>query len=215
MTDQISEIEFLPYIVKGPLGVEFPAKSVVIPLEENLLVVSPGEFDAGSVERIKGCGLAPVFVAPNNFHHVHLGKAKENFPDAPFYGPIGAARKGKINLLPMSEFKLEGVETLEIKGHDILGETCFYVPLYKTLITTDLVFNLRDPMSLGSKILFSLDGKRNRVAFSKILKAVASDKKQFIASARSLLDFPFETAVLGHGESISRRQFELALPPSL
>ena len=207
----MEKLKTIPYLVKAPLGVEFPCKSVLINEGEKLVIISPGNFDELTAREIKNIDSSPVMVAPNNFHNSFLAPTKELFPDSAFYGPKRAAKTSGVELKPLKELELKSVQKIKIRGNKALGETCFFHQDSKTMIATDIVFNMRHQMNFSSKIVFALAGTKNKVAFSRLVLKTVDDKKAFNESLRSLLNYPFEKLIVAHGEDVTREEFERLL----
>lgn len=203
-----SNLSTISYRSSPGLGIELPAKSIIIN-EEKLYIISPMNFDGETVEGIKMLNPSPIFIAPNNYHHLHLAHAKKLFPDSLLYGPEGAAKKSGIELLPIEELEFkESLFPHSIRGNPQLEETCFFHPASKTLILTDLLFNLQHEMGPLSRILLTIMGTYHKLNLSRLVTATVKDKKAFYASIYGLLEYPFENVIVGHGEDISRREFE-------
>lgn len=201
-------ITTMTYASRPGLGVELPAKSILIN-EQELYIISPMKFSEKTVVEIKKINPAPVFIAPNNFHHMHLGYVREHFPEAYFYGPSGAAKKARMELRSIECLDFKGaLVPRQIKGNSMLEETCFYHPASKSLIVTDVLFNLDHEMGLMSRIFLTMAGTYHKLNFSRLVTSTAKDKEAFYASVFGLLEFPFERIIVGHGRDVSREEFE-------
>lgn len=198
------KIKIIPYTANAGLGLIFPAKTIIIQ-EDNTYIISPGPLQIKDVPNVGKIH----FIAPNGFHHFHLAHMKKLFPSASFYGPKRAMRQSGVELLPLSDLNnnKDHIKLISIHGHKTLAETCFYYEHSKTLIVTDIFFNLNHEMSLASAMWFKLFGVYHQVATSKLLQLTMNNKGQFYNSLNQLLDFPFETIILNHGDSISRDEF--------
>jgi hypothetical protein len=200
------------YNANAGLGIIFPTKTTIINTTKAVIVISPCELSEDIVLFLESTKKNFIFIAPNNFHNLHLKACYNLFPDAKFYGPKRSANQSGVELTKIdNKLKIEGLETHYIQGHKLLSETCFYHSETKNLIVTDLLFNMKHKMNFASKLMFTLVGTYQKLGMSKALRMKIDDKKVFKESILKLLEYPFEKVVLSHGNSISRKEFELAI----
>lgn len=133
---------------------------------------------------------------------------KLNFPNGQFYGPPRAARQCKIPLEHTSNLNLTELVPIFIQGHKLIQETCFFKPDAKILFVTDIAFNMNHRPNLPSKLLFKYAGTYKKIALSRFVRKTATDWPEFKADLKNLLQFPFETVIVSHGDPILRTQFE-------
>lgn len=196
------------YTANAGFGILFPAKTILINSKE-LIVISPGDLDENTLTCIRKITPTPIFIAPNNYHHLYISKMFKEFPQASFFGPKRAMVQSGVDLNPIDKIDSEiGIVTIKIPGNKVISETCFYHPESEILIITDLFMNMHHDMNLPTKIMFTLAGTYHKLNMSRLVKSSITDKKVFYSSIRSLLDFPFKTVILGHGNSIDRSEFE-------
>ena len=195
------------YKANAGFGVIFPAKTFIYEGELDVYLVSPGPLDEQCKKEIVSLNKNIHIIAPNNFHHMHIKKAKESFPLANFYGPKRAQTMSEVELINTSELPDRDLKSINILGHKTLGETCFYIDKIKTLIITDLIFNMHHKMNLASKLTFMLVGCFHKLGMSKLIKRTIDDNDVFRESLQGLLKFPFEQVLINHGDSLSRDEF--------
>ena len=208
---QITEnIYTFEYEAKIMPGVSFPVKSVFIELESNeLLIVSPGPFVESEIKKFLAKYKKVYCLAPNGFHHLHLGAFNKLFPEVEIFGPSvikkkQAALSSKIKRVEELKELLSGqLDFYTIEGNKLLSETVIYDNRFKTLIVTDLIFNMKNPMPLGRKILLKLVGTYNKPAQSRLIKASTKDKELYLKSIDNLIKLKSKMLVLAHGETIS------------
>jgi hypothetical protein len=200
-------IAFFDYKANAGYGIEFPARTTLINAE-NLCIISPGNFSSKEIEEIRKISDSPVFVAPNNYHHLYLGKMKKAFPTATFYGTKRAQAQSGIELLPIKELMVKGITPVQVKGNPVLSEYCFYHEESKSLITTDIIFNLHSKMSISTRFFLTLAGTYHKTGMSRLVKMGIKDKDAFYTSLRDMLKYPFENLVVAHGPNLKRKDFE-------
>lgn len=194
------------YTAKLAKGISFPAKTSLIRTSEKLFIISPGPLDE-YLDELEQTALQLVFVAPNNFHHFYLSKMKKRFPQAEFYGSLRAQRLSGVDLKPIKE--LEGLEAIKVLGNDLLGEYIFWHPESKSIITTDIIFNMKHRMNLLTSIMTFFAGTYKRLATSRLVLTTMDDKALYKDSLSSLLNLPFEQVIINHGTNINRSEFEI------
>ena len=215
----------LDYSVNMPL-MTLPARSTVVRLHGNqLIIISPGPLAAHEHGALSGLGSVEYLVAPNLFHHLHLPAAVAAYPQAAVFAPEGLTSKNKklagMTLNPMSALNpiAQGVlRTLTFEGIPKLAETVFLHEPSRSLIITDLAFNVEQPQGLGMYIVFNLFGTYRSFRTSRLLKMLTKDRAAAAASARAVLDWDFERVVVCHGEIVvegAKERMREALAPLL
>ena len=92
MTD--SPLPLFEFAQVLPLGLRFPARMSVLPLERGrLALVSPVPIDDDRAAAIAALGEVAFLIAPNLLHHLHLGAAAQRYPEARVLAPSGLRRK--------------------------------------------------------------------------------------------------------------------------
>ncbi len=209
---QIAETIFInEYSAKIMPGVHFPVNTSFIELEKNeLAVISPGPFEQKMIQEIISKYSTVYCIAPNALHHKHLKNFNNIFPEINIYGPSTLTKKqpwlsGKILSLDLLAEKLKNqVSFFPILGNPLLDETVFYCHQSKSLIITDLFFNMRDPMPLGRKCILGLVGARNKIAQSKLVKKSIKNKEAYAHSVKPLGKLDCERIIVGHGHIVER-----------
>jgi len=190
-------------------GVHFPVSSSFIESENNkLMVISPGPFEQKMIQETIAKYSTVYCVAPNAFHYKHLKSFNVLFPKIDIYGPSALTKKqpwlsDKILSLDLLNEKLKDqVLFFPILGNSLLDETVFYCRQSKSLIVTDLFFNMKNPMPLGRKWILSLVGARNKIAQSKLVKSSTKDKEAYVRSVKPLSELDCQRIIVGHGHIV-------------
>ena len=202
----MSDLTFFESVVRMPL-VNLTARSTLVPLKNNKFVlISPVKFD--EVQRSELLKANPeAIVSPSCFHHLFIKAAHDYLPEAKLYGAPGLQRK-------RADIKWDGILTenswpyqdelkaIFIEGAPKINEVVFYHRDSKTLIVTDLLFNLKNLKSIPEKLVYGLMGTFNVPAVSRLVKLLTKDRKALKKSLQQVLVLDFDRLVMAHGEII-------------
>ena len=154
--------------------------------------------------------LGPVshIVAPNTFHHLHFAKAAERFPGATTWAAPGLAQKRK-DLTFAHELGGDGpwpeeIDCVVLDGMPSLNEALLFHRASKTLILTDLVFNIHEVNNWITSVVLRMVGAWQRCASSRLLRSTVKDRAAFARSLQRAFEWDFERVVLSHGRIIER-----------
>ncbi len=202
----MSDLKFFESVVKMPL-VSLAARSTLVPLKNNKFVlISPVKFDEGQRSELLKANPEAI-VSPSCFHHLFVKAAHDYLPEAKLYGAPGLQKK-------RADIKWDGIlndgtwpyqdelKAIFIEGAPKINEVVFYHRDSKTLIVTDLLFNLKNLKSLPEKLVYGLMGTFNNPAVSRLLKLLTNDRKALKKSLKQVLELDFDRLVMAHGEII-------------
>lgn len=173
-----------------------------------LTLVSPVRFDEALAAEVAALGEVRAIVGPNLYHHLYLRSALEHFPKAELFLAPGLAEK-RPNL-PRSH-PLDGrgsplgpqIQSLPVEGSPKMSEVTFVHLPSRTLVVTDLFFNVVKPASFMTAFYLSLTGTNGRFVQSRLWRFVVKDEAAHRASVEALLTRPLERIVMAHGEVFS------------
>ncbi|MEM1023423.1 MAG: hypothetical protein AAF627_05180 [Myxococcota bacterium] len=165
--------------------------------------VRPGPW----VEEVKKLGEVYAIMAPNLLHHLFVRPVQELFPEATLYGPLGLEAKRKNlrfdRLLEGGEDVFgSGVEIHKVAGAPKIEELVVYHGPSRTLIVTDLLFNMTEPQGWLTPWIMRMVGTYKRPAQSRLFKLMSEDKAAQARSLEPILALPFQRIVMAHGEVI-------------
>ena len=202
----MSDLKFFESVVRMPL-VSLAARSTLVPLKNNKFVlISPVKFDEGQRSELLKANPEAI-VSPSCFHHLFVKAAHDYLPEAKLYGAPGLQKK-------RADIKWDGIlndgtwpyqdelKAIFIEGAPKINEVVFYHRDSKTLIVTDLLFNLKNLKSLPEKLVYGLMGTFNNPAVSRLLKLLTNDRKALKKSLKQVLELDFDRLVMAHGEII-------------
>lgn len=187
----------------------FPARMSVLPLSgERLALVSPVPIDDALEAKLRALGEVSFLVAPNLLHHLYLARAAERFPAARVLAP--ERLRGKRPDLRIDgtlerdapAALTESVDIIKFEGAPALDEFVFYHRERRTLVVTDLVFNITQPRGFMAHLVLSLGGCHGRLAQSRALRFMVRERTQASASTERILALGFETLVMAHGDIV-------------
>ena len=96
------------------------------------------------------------------------------------------------------------MEQVLIEGVPRVNEVVFFHVPSRTLIITDLLFNIEQPRGWQSRLVLTLVGARGRVAQSRLWRLVTRDRKAAAESIRRMLSWEPERVVMAHGAILTR-----------
>ena len=192
------------------LGCAFGTRATIARLSDGgLFVHCPVSLEGGLQAEIAALGPVRHLVAANKMHHFWLVENAKAFPDARVHLAPGLAEKHKE--LPRGE-TLGGapgpwsaeLDELLVGGVPTLEETVFLHRKSRTLILTDLAFNLRAPRPLFERGMLRVLGAWDHFGPSRVAKSFMRDKKRLRADLDRILAWDFDRVVLTHGEIIEK-----------
>lgn len=194
-----------------PLGFRFPARMSALPLGEGkLALVSPVPIDDARAAAIAELGSVELLIAPNLLHHLYLEAAIRRYPAARVLGPSRLRdKRPRLRIHAALDHVVPpelaaAVDVVPIAGAPGLDELAFFHRATRTLVVTDLVFNVQRPRGLLAHSLLFLGGTHGRLASSRALRVLVKDRTAARASVERLLALPFETLVMAHGDIVER-----------
>ncbi|HEX8834574.1 MAG TPA: DUF4336 domain-containing protein [Abditibacteriaceae bacterium] len=185
-------------------GIPFGARMTIVRLPDgSLLLHSPIGLEPFH-DDIAQLGTVKYIVAPNNHHYLHLDEAAKAFPDAAVFALPSVAAKVQPNSENLDDLpSWNGVlEHGRFGGSKFLVEEVFLHAPSRTLILTDLCFNLRVfPTPMAVLVAKSLDIYK-RFGPSRILRLAIRDRDAASASLAQILQWDFERVIVAHGNIV-------------
>ena len=148
----------LPY-VRVDIGTRM---TVIRLLQGGLLIHSPVKLDAELRRSIDALGETRAIVAPNRLHHLFIQDYIAAYPEARVYAAPSLPEKrpdlrfdDTLSDTPQAEWRGQ-VEQHLFRGAPPLNEVVFLHPATRTLILTDLAFNLPTETARKSPLFYLL-----------------------------------------------------------
>jgi hypothetical protein len=161
--------------------------------------------------RAELAALGPVrhVVGPNRFHDECLREFQAEYPDAHYHAAPGLAadrRDLRFAPTPLGDTPvrdwLDPLDQHLIAGMPALNEVVFLHRASRTLILTDLAFNLGPPAPLLTQFALRLSGAWNRFTPSRTCKLLMRDRAAVRASLDRILAWDFDRILVGHGRNV-------------
>ena len=187
--------------------IHFPCRMTILRLSGGeLMLISPVSLTAEDLAGISELGDVAYIVAPNGFHHVFLEASQSHFPNAKTYAvPVVQKKKqkhltydGVLTTLDPAPWHND-VTQLRVAGIPALDEVVFFHKASKTLVVTDLFFNLTEVRGWPTKLMFQLSGAWGKPAQSTLEKFLTKDREAAKASVQQMLSWEPARIIMAHG----------------
>lgn len=200
------------WVADAPLvagGFHLGTRMAVLRLPDGgLFLFSAVKLDEEGFAALESLGPVRYAVAPNKVHHLFIAPFFKRFPQAKIFAAPGLEKKRKDlpfhGVLGQSpEPGWAGViDQHAVAGMPMLNEVVFFHRPSRTLLCTDLLFNIVHCDHWFTKLYLRLSGALGRPKQTIILRSTVRDKRAFAASMERILEWDFERIVLAHGEVI-------------
>lgn len=191
-------------------GAQVGTRTTVIRLKQGeLWLHSPGPEIPGVYHAL--CKLGPVkyLVAPNPLHHMFLPKAQQLFPEAVAYGGNRVQKKHpQLKLTPISHETTMAwhseIEMLYLDGLR-LHEHVFFHKSSKTLILTDLLFNMQAE-DWPTRFMLYAEGVHGKLGCTRLVsQLMVKDRQRIKIVCQAILEWDFERMLMCHGEPVEHQ----------
>lgn len=185
-----------------------PVRSTILKLNNgDGVMISPIEFSEADWSEIRSNLNVKHIIAPCDLHHLHVKSAKRHARDAKLWATHDLAVKRNDvtwdqELLPQKWTLTDEIEIVPIEGANT-HEVAFFHKKSKTLVVTDLLFNLHNRKGILPWIVLHVFGTWNRPAISRWFKTTIKNKLKFRMSVEKILALDFQTIVMAHGDIIT------------
>jgi hypothetical protein len=171
----------------------------------DLVLHSPITISDDLRTEIDALGTVRFIVAPNRMHHLFVADAARLYPEARVLAAPGLAEKRRdlafertIADDPPAEWKGE-IESHHVRGQSLLNEVAFWHRASRTLVLTDLCFNVQEGSAL-MRIFLRLNGMWRRFGPSRLIRLFVRDRAALEQSVRRMLEWDFDRVVVAHGD---------------
>jgi hypothetical protein len=171
---------------------------------------SPVKLDAETKSAVDALGPVRFLVAPNTMHHLSLGDWAAAYPTAKVLAPAGLRKKRpdlRIDVELSDVMDVGQSPTLELLlAHGIpnLEEFVFFHRPSRTLLLTDLAFNIHETPSWLTRTYLKLSGVYGKLGATWFLKSMVKDKVALRAWKERVLGWDFERVVPCHGQVLEK-----------
>lgn len=199
----MSTLSFLESEVQMPL-MNLPVRSVIVTLEKSKLLISPGSML--TKEQLESLKDVTDIIAPNLLHSGGIPAAAKIFPLAKLWTTSLKRNPKNINWTAELNEKTwnhqNELPMVLIQGMPKVKEVVFYHKETKSLIVTDLCFNLIGVSGIGPWIILNLFGTYKKFGISKLFAKFVKDTSAFEESISKIMKFDFENIIVSHGTNV-------------
>lgn len=200
----ISGLEWLDSTVQMPL-MALPMRTVIVPLAQGRVMLSPGS--ALTAEELQRAGPVTDVVAPTLFHLSAVKAAAAVHPKARLWGPRGCKEKEPrvawTHVLEVDPWPYEdALSLLPIGGIPRACESALFHRASRTLLVSDLVFNVTEARGAGAWLILSMFGTWRKLGVSRLYSKLIKDRAAFDASIARVMKLDFDNLVPSHGEAV-------------
>ena len=189
-----------------PGGVQIGTRTTLIRLSDgSIFAHAPGPADDGDHIEIAKYGKVSQIVAPNLFHNEFVEDWVSRYEGATCYAP--ASFDTKIPGLSYQTLSNDApaawsadLEQVCVEGAPTLEETVFFHPATRTLLLTDLCFNMMHSNSFVTRLVMRIMGGYGHFGPSRLAKSFMKDKKAIRRGIDRILEWDFDRVTVTHGE---------------
>jgi hypothetical protein len=195
--------------VLPPFRFQFPARMTAVALDDGgVALISPVPMDDAIDAQLRELGEVRYLIAPNLLHSSYLAAAHTRYPSARVVAPRGLrAKKPELTIhcdledgLP--EPLARALTMIKIEGAPVLDEFTFFHHASRTLVVTDLVFNIRAPQGWFANMVLWIVGCHGKLAMTRSWRMFSRDRAATWTSIERLFALPFDTLVMAHGDVV-------------
>ena len=183
----------------------------IVRLADGALVVhSPIRLTEELRSAAASAGRVRFIIAPNRFHHLFVPDWQQAYPDAQTFCTPGLDTKRadlKFTAIfgddPPAAWANE-IDQAFMRAFPPLNEIVFFHHKTRTLIFTDLRFNIARHDSAYGRFLLRLDGAFRGLAIPRSFRLLLRRRRpECAAFLNRLLSWDFDRVILAHGEIIN------------
>ena len=193
------------------LGVALTTRMTIVRLADGVLVIhSPIRLTEELRSDVASAGRVRFIIAPNRFHHLFVPNWQQAYPDAQTFCAPGLDTKRadlKFTAIlgddPPAAWANE-MDQAFMRAFPPLNEIVFFHRKTRTLIFTDLLFNITRNSSAYGRFLLRLDGAFRGPAIPRSFRLLLRRRRSECAAfLNRLLSWDFDRVILAHGDIIN------------
>jgi len=192
------------------LGADVGARMSVIRLREGeLFLHSPISLSSELRGELEALGTVRFAVAPNRFHHLFIGEYAAAYPKLELFAAPGLETKrrdvvwhGVLGDEAPSGWAGQ-LDQLFFRGFPLANEVVFLHPPSRTLLITDLAFNIREDSPPATRFAYKLLGAYGRFGPSLLERVLIRDRPAARASLEGILGWDFDRVIMAHGRVLA------------
>ncbi len=187
------------------VGVDVGGRMTVVRLGSGgLVMVSP--IRSVAQERVEQLGPVAAIVAPNRFHHLFVARAQRAFPEARTFVAPGLPDKrpdlpfeAVLGDEPPPLWRAD-LDQAVLRAAPMLNEVVLFHRASRTLIATDLAFNIRRQPTAWARWVCRAYGVWRRFGPSRLVRLAIRDRAAARRTVDTLLSWHPDRIVVAHGD---------------
>ena len=189
--------------------IPMPVRMTVLRLADGQLILhSPVPISHELREELDALGPVGFVVVPHA-HGKFAGQASQRYPSAQLLAAPSASRRRKsLSFHSSLADQPPAAWAGQVESRLVLGFRFHEVVVFhrssRTLLLTDLCFNIQRSSSRVARLFFRANGAWQHFGPSRMTRQLVSDRAAFRRSLEHVLRWDFERIVPGHGDVIER-----------
>lgn len=176
----------------------------------HVLVFDPIPLDETLRESIAALGTVKYIVAPNRYHHLYVNACADMFPGARILAAPGLPERIKslrhdetIGANSLAEHR-EEIDFMLFTAMPMLNEIVFLHRPSRTLLLTDLAFNIQRADWTPWGIYTRLSGAYKKFGLSRLMRFGIKDKRRAREEIDRILGWDIDRIVVSHGDIVEQ-----------
>lgn len=203
----LSGLSFVDSVVKMPL-MELPVRTVVVQTATGSIMISPGS--RLTPDQLRANGSITDLVAPNLYHSAGIPKAHVAHPHARIWGVSPTNKTSRRSpeikwtheLSEKSWLFHDELPVVAIDGMPSVKEFVFIHKPSRSLIVTDLCFNMIDSKGFGAWLILNIFGTYRKFGVSSLFLKGVKDRSAFMSSLAKVFAHDFDNIIVSHGKIV-------------
>ncbi len=190
-------------LAAGDIG----TRMTVIRLHDGgLFLHSPVRLDAETRRALDDLGPVRWVVAPSKVHHFFVSDYAAAYPEARLYAAPGLPEKradvrfDAVLTDEAPEVWRGQIEQHVFRGAPFINEVVFFHPTTRTLMLTDLAFNVPADKTSGARLFYWLVGAAGRFGPHRVVRLMIRDRRAARGSVEKILQWDFDRVTVTHGD---------------
>ncbi len=208
-----------PFKLPLRLG-DIGCRMTIVKLDDgSLFLHSPVPLDEEIRKALDETGRVGSIVAPSKAHHLFVGDYAKAYPQAKVHLAPGLSEKRKdlkCDSVLGDETHPDWRGQLEqhlFRGASFLNEVVFFHPATRSVMFTDLVFNVTLEQAKRARLFYWLNGAAGHFGPHSFVRRAISDHAAARESVEKILRWDFDRVIVTHGEILEtggRERFRAA-----
>lgn len=194
-------------IAVGDVGTRM---TVIRLADGGLWLHSPVRLDIATRATLDALGPVRAVVAPNKVHHLFAGDYRSAYPAAKLYGAPGLAEKrpdlsfdAVLGDAPEALWRGQ-IDQVLVSGAPRINEVAFHHIATRTLVLTDLAFNVAPDGTGGARLFHFVVGSAGRFGPHRFVRWCIRDRAAARRGIDRILSWDFERVIVAHGDVLEQ-----------